>query len=89
MPIMDGYDATIRILQDFRTFYPDDKYPNGDKLYVVAVTAFVNDENIRNCYKAGMVEVLHKPVNCDALGASIETYYHYKKWHFPLFKLSV
>lgn len=78
MPVMDGYDATALILQQFKKVFPDEHYPNGDKLYVVAVTAFVNDENIRNCFKVGMVEVLHKPVNCEALGNVIDTYYHYK-----------
>jgi CheY-like chemotaxis protein len=72
MPIMDGYDATALIIQQFKKVYPDEKYPNNDSLYVVAVTAFVNDENIRNCYKVGMVEVLHKPVNCEALGSVID-----------------
>ena len=34
-------------------------------MFVVAITAFVNEENIKRCYKVGMVEVLHKPVNID------------------------
>lgn len=71
MPIMDGYDATIQILSQFRKVFPDEQYPNGDKLFVVAVTAFVNDENIKKCFKVGMVEVLHKPVNCEALGEAL------------------
>jgi len=50
MPIMDGYEATVQILQRFRQTYPQLKYPNGDNLVVVAVTAFVNEENIKQCY---------------------------------------
>ena len=47
MPVMDGYDATIQILQHFKQENPDGFYPNGDRLYVVAITAFCNDENIK------------------------------------------
>ncbi len=78
MPILDGYDATIQILSQFKRVYPDGQYPNGDKLFVVSVTAFVNEENIRKCYRVGMVDVLHKPVNCDALGKSLDQYYFYR-----------
>ena len=79
MPVMDGYDATILILQQFWKVFPDGHYPNGDQLHVVAVTAFVNDENIKKCYKVGMKEVLHKPVNCEALGTVLDIYYHNKR----------
>ena len=57
MPIMDGYEATIQILRRAR------QNQSGDSLAVVAVTAFVNEENIKQCYYVGMKEVLHKPVN--------------------------
>lgn len=79
MPVMDGYDATINIIQIFKKVFPDGHFPNGDQLFVVAVTAFVNDENIKKCFKVGMKEVLHKPVNCEALGNVLDIYYHYKK----------
>jgi CheY-like chemotaxis protein len=36
-------------------------------VHVVAVTAFSNDENIRQCYRVGMTDVMHKPVSRDAL----------------------
>ncbi len=78
MPVMDGYEATNQILKKFSNLYPNGQYPNGDQLFVVAVTAFVNDENINKCYECGMIEVLHKPVNCEALEKVIEQYYYYK-----------
>ncbi len=78
MPIMDGYDATSNILQEFKNNYPDGQYPNGDRLYVVAVTAFVNDENIQKCFRVGMVEVLHKPVNIEQLRQALDLYYYYR-----------
>jgi len=30
MPVMDGYDATLMIMQLFRKVFPDGYYPNGD-----------------------------------------------------------
>jgi CheY-like chemotaxis protein len=43
---------------------------------IVAITAFVNEENIKKCFKVGMVEVLHKPVDITALKASLKKYYY-------------
>lgn len=34
---------------------------------MIAVTAYVNDENVKKCYEVGMSEVLHKPVNDEEL----------------------
>ena len=53
-------------------------YTNGDKVYIVAITAFVNDESIRKCFKVGMVEVLHKPVNIEALSGVLDFYFFNK-----------
>ncbi len=50
MPIMDGYEATQQILAHFKQVHPSNEYPNGDRLAVVAVTAFVNEDNIKQCY---------------------------------------
>ena len=65
--------------------HPEGQYPSGDRMFVVAITAFVNDENIKNCYKVGMKEVLHKPVNIDSLRRVLDFYYHYKYPHWILF----
>eukprot|EP00347_Sterkiella_histriomuscorum_P018716 403344449 len=78
MPIMDGYDSTTQILAQFKRIYPNGRYQNGDQLNVVAITAFVNDENINQCYQVGMKDVLHKPVNTEALGKSLDIFFHYK-----------
>ena len=42
---------------------------------VVAITAFVNDENKKKCFNVGMVEVLHKPVNYIKLKQVLDKYY--------------
>ncbi|CDW84159.1 histidine kinase-dna gyrase b-and hsp90-like domain containing protein [Stylonychia lemnae] len=78
MPVMDGYDATVLIIQSFRRVFPEGVYSNGDQLNIVAVTAFVNDENIRKCIRVGMKKVLHKPVNCEELGSVVDQYFHYR-----------
>eukprot|EP00347_Sterkiella_histriomuscorum_P003626 403363564 len=78
MPVMDGYDATAIILQKFWNVFPEGHYPNGDQLFIVAITAFVNDTNIKKCYKVGMKEVLHKPINFEALGKVIDQYFYYR-----------
>ena len=75
MPVVDGYEATISILSLFKQVHSSNSYPNGDGLYVVAVTAFVNEENIRRCYRVGMVDVLHKPVNCENLKNVLDKYF--------------
>ena len=74
MPIMDGYDATKKIIK----IIGENNIINSDSNYdckVVAITAFVNDENKKKCYRSGMVEVLHKPVAYDRLKLVFDKYY--------------
>ena len=78
MPIMDGYEATSQILNLFSKVYPDGTYPNGDTLNVMAVTAFVNDENVKKCYEVGMKEVMHKPLEIEQMRSVLDHYYYYK-----------
>jgi CheY-like chemotaxis protein len=47
-----------------------------ESLFIVAVTAFVNEENILNCYKSGMVDVVHKPVNVESIRNILDLYYY-------------
>ena len=42
MPVMDGYDSSVQILNQFKKIYPSGINENGDHLHIVAVTAFVN-----------------------------------------------
>jgi CheY-like chemotaxis protein len=59
MPRMDGFDATraIRAL--------------GARVYIVAVTAFVDALSAQRAIAAGCDEVLLKPITTEALGARI------------------
>ena len=44
-------------------------------IHVVAVTAFVNEENVKQCYRVGMSDVIHKPVSTESLKRIIDLYY--------------
>ena len=76
MPVMDGYDSTLQILSHFKKKYPKGRFPNGDTLHVVAVTAFANDENVKKCYDVGMSDVIHKPLSNEALEQVLNQYYY-------------
>ena len=76
MPVMDGYEATIKIKEVFLSLYPQGISRNGDKLHVVAVTAFVNEENIAKCYEVSMSDVIHKPLSNEHLKSVIEKFYY-------------
>ena len=53
MPIMDGFEATKKIL----TEYSEVDYQ------IVACTAFTDAETKEKCYQIGMVQFINKPVN--------------------------
>ena len=57
MPAMGGVDATrcIRSLE------------NGRKVLIVAVTAMVNKQQMKECFRAGMDEFIPKPFRKDDL----------------------
>ena len=64
---MDGYDSTVQILDQFKRRNPTGVNQNGHTVHVVAVTAFVNDENIKKCFSVGISEVINKPLSNDSL----------------------
>ena len=55
MPVMDGFEATQRILQ----MSPTAK--------IVALTAYSTEEFRSKCQEAGMLEFLTKPINEEKL----------------------
>ena len=78
MPVMDGYESTIQILDQFKKVHPTGVNDNGDKLHVVAVTAFVNDENIKKCFTVGMSKAIHKPLSNDSLKDVLDRFFSSK-----------
>ena len=58
--------------------YPSGFNENKDRVHVVAVTAFVNDENIKKCFTIGMSDAIHKPLSNDALKQVVDKYFFKK-----------
>lgn len=67
MPVMDGYQASLRIQEMIRRR----QIPN---LIIVGVTAYVSDELIDKCYRCGMSEVLNKPLSKETLANVLRKY---------------
>jgi len=75
MPIMDGYTATRHILEFQEQYEAALEEENIERkamgqtlinilpLKVVAITSYTNQANIDECFNAGMIEVIHKPVS--------------------------
>ncbi len=57
MPEMDGFEATERIR----------RLPSGLQLPIVALTASATPDDVEACRRAGMNEVLAKPIHLDTL----------------------
>ena len=67
MPRLNGLEAAkaIRGLEE---------HHNWPKIPIIALTAHVQAETTAACIAAGMDNVLNKPLNLDALAATINTY---------------
>jgi len=65
MPVMDGFEATRRIRQ-----LP----PPAGQVPIIAVTANALETDRQNCLAAGMDGYLKKPVDIEALRASLQPY---------------
>ncbi|CAK89123.1 unnamed protein product (macronuclear) [Paramecium tetraurelia] len=60
MPIMDGCTATTRLIEMMHK-------KQIPKIHIIGLTAFTNATDISNCIKAGMSDVLSKPLNLKEL----------------------
>ena len=65
MPVMDGFQLVERLRQDERR-------SNGPRLPVIAITANAMQGEGQRCLDAGMDDFLAKPLELEALGASLE-----------------
>ena len=60
MPKMDGITASIKIIEHSKQF-------NLPPPYIVALTAYDNEETIKECLASGIQKVIHKPINSDQI----------------------
>nr|WP_051035360.1 GAF domain-containing protein [Crinalium epipsammum] len=67
MPIMDGYTATMEILQR-----PENWFASGRRPVVVAMTANALKEDLQKCLDAGMNDYMSKPASKDKLAGMLE-----------------
>ena len=63
MPEMDGLEATRRILE---------RWPEGERPWIVAMTAEAMSGDRERCLEAGMNDYLTKPIRVDELVAAIK-----------------
>ena len=62
MPVMDGYEATKKIIE---------KYGNN-KPKIVALTASTMKEDVEHCFEVGMDDFISKPVTIDTLNKVLQ-----------------
>jgi CheY-like chemotaxis protein len=56
MPVMDGWEAT----RELRKLMLKNEMPI---IPIVGLTAFTSSSDISECFRSGMTEVLHKPLD--------------------------
>ncbi|MCG8485802.1 MAG: response regulator, partial [Clostridia bacterium] len=66
MPIMDGFEATTKIKEECIAL--------GKNVPIVAVTAYVLENEIQKCFAAGMDDYVCKPMSLDILYEKLEKY---------------
>ncbi|HNX39718.1 MAG TPA: PAS domain S-box protein [Methanothrix sp.] len=64
MPEMDGFEASRTIR----------KLPQGDGIYIIALTAHSLDGDMEKCLASGMDDYISKPIRIDALAASLKNF---------------
>ena len=70
MPIMDGFEATEKILK----YQKDNNLKEECK--IVALTAYQTQETKNRCLNLGMLNVYHKPASKTDIKEIICLYYH-------------
>ena len=61
MPVMDGFEASERILSLFRS-HPEKALYGTHNVNIVALTSYTDQSTIDRCQHIGMAEVYHKPL---------------------------
>lgn len=82
MPDVDGFMVALRILATQRNWFEQigksskiGKFKTRKECSVIAVTAFTDEETVKTALKAGIKQVINKPVSYDQLKAIIKENY--------------
>lgn len=68
MPLMDGVESTKEILKLFNNIENSNYMLNSKGPIIIGCTAFTTKHEVTNCLKAGMKDVIFKPVNKEIVG---------------------
>ena len=68
MPVMDGFQATAAINEMI-------KENTIKNVFIIASTANASQEDLKNCYQSGMVDVLFKPYGKNTLRNKLESFF--------------
>lgn len=66
MPIMDGFEATKKIKEACIS--------SNKNIPIIAITAYVLENEIQKCFAAGMDDYMSKPISLDVLCKKLEKY---------------
>ena len=74
MPVMDGFEASKRILSLFRS-HPERALSATHQVNIVALTSYTDQRTIDRCQEIGMADVYHKPLKKEEMREMIAIYY--------------
>ena len=74
MPVMDGFEATERILEYQKEHHHG---PPNSQCDIIALTSNTDNVTLDRCKKIGFKEVLNKPLEFESL-KRLACIYHYK-----------
>ena len=74
MPVMDGFDATEKILK-LVADNPSVVNSTGQGCNVVALTSYTDKKTVDRCFEYGMKDVIHKPLDANTLKRIVLRYH--------------
>lgn len=81
MPVLDGIQASKKILQFLTSFDANEKEDGNEQLEdldlikIVAVTAYTDEKTKQQCKNAGIKEVYNKPLSSEQVSDIMNKYF--------------